>query len=113
MSPEETMRRIDDLLAHVWMVRTFLKHSDEAEDDDDVREVHRVLYDYMLALGTAWKAQDAEAYLKQARKKLRRLCDANRQFTEVQPEVSTHTNFEMARRSLEVAVSEISRLLAE
>ena len=111
MTPDETMRRIDDLLTHVWMVRTFLKHSEEAEDDEELCEVHRKLYDYMLALGNAWKAQDADAYLKQANKKLRRLREAKQLFAEIQPEVSTHTNFEMARRSLEMAVDEIGRLL--
>ena len=28
----EKMVEVDDLLTHVWMVRTFLKHSEEAED---------------------------------------------------------------------------------
>ena len=111
MLPEEKMRRIDDLLSHVWMVRTFVKHSEEAEEDDDLNEVHRKLYDFMLALGTAWKQQDADAYLKQARKKLRRLREATELFAEIQPEVSTHTNFQMARHSLEVAVNEIAEIL--
>lgn len=111
MTPEEKMRRVDDLLAHVWMVRTFVKHSEEAEEDDDLHDVHRGLYDYMLALGNAWKQQEAEAYLKQSRKKLRRLKEAAELFAEVQPEVSTHTNFQMARQSLEVAVRQIVDLL--
>lgn len=111
MTPEEKMRRVDDLLAHVWMVRTFVKHSEEAEEDDDLHDVHRGLYDYMLALGNAWKQQEAEAYLKQARKKLRRLKEAAELLAEVQPEVSTHTNFQMARQSLEVAVRQIIDLL--
>jgi hypothetical protein len=113
MTPEEKMRRIDDLLSHVWMVRTFVKHSEEAEEDDDLHEVHRGLYDYMLALGTAWKQQDAEMYLKQATKKLRRLRAATDLFAEVQPEVSTHTNFQMARQSLEVAVRQVVDLLED
>ena len=111
MSPEEKMRRIDDLLAHVWMVRTFVKHSEEAEEDEELSEVHRTLYDYMLSLGTAWKAQDADAYLKQATKKLRRLREATELFAEIQPEVSTHTNFQMALHSLKIAVGQIEELL--
>ena len=32
MSPHDRMTRIDELLSHVWMVRTFLKHSEEVEE---------------------------------------------------------------------------------
>ena len=48
---QQLMNEIDAELSHVWMVRTFLKHSEEAEEDDEIRDVHRGLYDYMLALG--------------------------------------------------------------
>ena len=80
-------------------------------DDDDLRDVHRTLYDYMLALGEAWKRQDSAAYLKQAKKKLRRLREATELFVEIQPEVSSHTNFQMANQSLAAATEEIVRLL--
>ena len=76
MSPDDAMRRIDTLLAHVWMVRTFLKHCDEAADDEQLQEIYRELYDYTLAVGAAWKDQDAAAYLKQAHKKYRKLKSA-------------------------------------
>ncbi len=105
------MHRIDELLSHVWMVRTFIKHSEEAEEDDELCEVHRQLYDFMLAVGGPFKAGDAAAYLKLARKKLGRLKKATRQFLELQPEISTHTNFQMAARSLQVAVEQVERLL--
>lgn len=111
MSDTDSMRQIDRLLSHVWMVRTFIKHSDEVEEDDDLQEVQRVLYDYMLALGSAWKAQDAESYLRQARKKRTRLRDATALFAEIQPEISTHTNFQMAVASLQAAVHQIDALL--
>lgn len=111
MSPDDQMRRIDTLLAHVWMVRAFLKHSDEAEDSEDLQEVHRELYDFMLALGAAWKEQNSEAYLKQARKKFSKLKRAAEHFVAVQPEISSHTNFQMAAASLTAAVAEIGKLL--
>ncbi|MEK6250020.1 MAG: hypothetical protein N2C12_17685 [Planctomycetales bacterium] len=111
MTSGEKMRRIDDLLSHVWVVRTFIKHSDEAEEDEGLRDVQRDLYDYMLALGAAWKAQDADTYLKQAAKKWQRLREAAKRFAELQPEVSTHTNYQMARQSLLVAVTEIGTIL--
>jgi cob(I)alamin adenosyltransferase len=111
MNANDAMQRIDTLLAHVWMVRTFLKHSDEAAEDDELASVHRELYDCMLALGPALQANDPSAYLKMARKKLARLRRATELFVEIQPEISTHTNFQMAARSLTAAVAEVAREL--
>ena len=111
MDDQETMRRIDALLSHVWMVRTFLKHCEEVEDDEELQEVHRTLYDVMLALGGPLRNDDAEAYLKQARKKFSKLRNAQELFSEIQPEVSTHTNFQMAAQSLRTSIGEIDRLL--
>ncbi len=111
MTPEQAVQRIDTLLSHVWMVRTFIKHSDEAADDEDLREVHRLLYDYMLALGGPLREADTEKYLKTARKKYGKLKQATELFCEIQPEVSTHTNFQMGAVSLRGAVDEIGRAL--
>ena len=33
--PMERVCAIDTEVTHVWMIRTFLKHADEAEEDDD------------------------------------------------------------------------------
>lgn len=111
MNDEEKVRRIDELCSHVWMVRTFLKHSEEAEEDDELREVHRTLYDYMLALGGPLREGDHAKYLKQAKKKLRKLKAANELFQEIQPEISSHTNFQMAATSLNLAVAKIANLV--
>src|SRR5688500_17339713 len=108
MSPAELMRRIDALLSHVWMVRTFLKHSEEAAEDEELAEVHCELYDYMVALGPAWKAGDADQYLRIAQKKFAKLQRITNLYLEIQPEVSTHMNFQMAARSLQASVSEIA-----
>ena len=105
------MRRIDALLSHVWMVRTFMKHSQEAEEIEELREVHRELYDYMLALGAPWQAQDAGAYLKLAAKKFSKLRNITERFVAEQPDISTHTNFQMAARSLQTAVAEIGEII--
>ena len=110
MSPEEKMQCIDALFSHVWMVRTFLKHSEEAEEDDELCEVHRELYDVMHALGPAFAADDTDAYFKQLAKKKTKFRKAVEFFEEIQPEVSEHMNFRMARRSLRNAYEEISRL---
>lgn len=112
MTPQERMHAIDAQLAHVWMVRAFLKHSDEAATDEELAEIHRDLYDYMLALGGPLAAGDAEGYLKLAGKKFSRLRKAAETFAAIQPEVSTHTNFQMAARSLTLAVVEIGKLMA-
>jgi hypothetical protein len=112
MSPHDRMTRIDELLTHVWMVRTFLKHSEEVEEIEELLDVHRELYDYMHSLGAAWKNQDTDAYLKQARKKYTKLKQITERFVAEQPEISFHTNFQMAARSLAVAVREIGSLLS-
>jgi len=113
LSRDETMHRVDDLLSHVWMVRAFLKHCEEAEDDEELRGVQRGLYDYMLALGGPLKNNAPDAYVRQAKKKLAKLRRACATFVEIQPEVSGHTNFEMAARSLTLAVDEIEILLGQ
>jgi hypothetical protein len=93
------------------MVRAFLKHSEEAAEDDELAEVHRELYDYMLALGGPLKEGNAEEYLKLAHKKFAKLKRATELFIRIQPEVSQHTNFIMAAASLAAAVEEVRRLL--
>ena len=56
----QKMLELDQQLSHVWMVRTFLKHSDEAAEDEELAEVHRELYDFMLALGPSIDSENAE-----------------------------------------------------
>jgi len=106
------MRAIDQQMAHLWMVRTFLKHAEETEEDDELQEVARTLYDYMLALGPALQADDATAYLKQAKKKFKKLQKAIELFEEIQPEISSHTNFQMAAVSCRLVLDEVKKLLA-
>ncbi len=109
----EYVRQIDEILSHVWMIRAFLKHCEEAEEDDELRDVQRALYDYMLALGGPLRDGDHAKYLKQAKKKLRKLREANELFQEIQPEISSHTNFQMAAISLNISVKQIGDLIDE
>lgn len=111
MTADDAMRRIDTLLTHVWMVRAFLKHSEEAAEDDELAAVHRELYDYMLALGPPLNAGDAAEYLRLAQKKFSKLKKACDTFTEIQPEISGHTNFQMAAASLRAAVADVAATL--
>ena len=111
MEDEQLMQRLEDLFSNVWMVRTFLKHCEEAEEDEELCEVHRTLYDCMHALGPAASSGDATAYLKQAKKKLRKLREATELFSEIQPEISSHMNFKMAEQSLRVTVANVCDLL--
>ena len=111
--PMQQVREIDQQVSHVWMVRTFLKHADEAEDDEDLRDIVRDLYDFILAVGPVDEVQDPAVYMKMAKKKLRRLTRATELYEEIQPEVSGHTNFAMAARSLRLAVDQIASLVAK
>ena len=113
MTPGDLMQSIDRQLAHVWMVRAFLKHSEEAAEDEELAAVHRELYDYMLALGGPLKENNAVEYLKLASKKYGKLRRATEEFEQLQPEISQHTNFIMAVASLKAAVHEIGRLLEQ
>lgn len=107
----QVVRQIDELLSHVWMVRAFLKHCEEAEEDDELRDVQRALYDYMLALGGPLRDGDHAKFLKQAKKKFKKLRNATELFQEIQPEISSHTNFQMAAVSLNIAVTQIGELI--
>jgi hypothetical protein len=111
MNRDQAMREIETQLAHVWMVRAFLKHSEEAALDEELQAVHRALYDYQLAVGAAWREQNAQEYLHLAGKKFTKLRQASEEFARIQPEISTHTNFQMAVASLTAAVAEIGRIL--
>lgn len=109
--PMDRVRAIDTEVTHVWMVRTFLKHADEAEDDEDLRDVVRDLYDFILAVGPLDEVEDTAVYLKMAKKKLSKLRKATELYEEIQPEVSGHTNFVMAARSLRTAVDRIIAIM--
>lgn len=111
LNPEQRVDRMEKLASHIWMVRTFLKHSEEGEEDDELREVYRDLYDFLMALGGPQATSGADHYLKLARKKFRKLESARQLFEEIQPEISSHTNFRMAVQSLNSAVSDFAKLL--
>jgi hypothetical protein len=111
MTPDDAMQRIDKQLSHIWVVRTFLKHSEEAEESEELYGIVRDLYDTCLAVGPAWERKNAAEYLKIIGKKLSKLRAATDELERVLPQVSVHTNFKMALASLRAAVEEIGQMM--
>lgn len=110
----DIVRRCDDILAHAWMVRTFVKHSEEVEDYPEVEGlmgVVRTVFDACRALET--RVDDPPAYLHMLRKKFSKLKKAAAQFEQDAAKVSIHTNFVMAVRSMNVCVRDLESLLQQ
>lgn len=112
MTPHEAALRIDALLAHAWMVRTFLKHADEIQEDEELLEVPRAIFDYSRAVEPARERQDWAEYLHRARGKLGKLKRAADFFAREFLRASDHTNFRMAAASLTEVVRQIDEVLA-
>jgi hypothetical protein len=113
MSPVDAMKRINVILAHAWMVRAFLKHAEETQEDEEMLEVHRMIFDYIRALEPSFQRQDVKEYLHRARGKLPKLKRAADFFARDYRRVSDHTNFEMAAASLSGCVEQIEEILAQ
>jgi hypothetical protein len=107
------MERINVLLAHAWMVRAFLKHADEVQEDADMLEVHRMVFDYCRAVEPSYQRRDAAEYLHRARGKLPKLRKQAEFFAAHYRRVSDHTNFQMAAASLSGVVQEIEAVLGQ
>jgi hypothetical protein len=112
MTPTDAMERINLLLSHAWMVRQFLKHADECQEDEEMLEVHRMIFDYSRAVEPSYQRQDAAEYLHRARGKLGKLKKQADFFSQNYRRVSDHTNFQMAATSLAFVVRQIEEVLA-
>ena len=113
MTSADAMKRINLVLAHAWMVRTFLKHAEEIQQDEEMQEVHRMIFDYIRALEPSFQSQDTKEYLHRARGKLPKLKRMADFFAREHRRVSDHTNFEMAAASLSGCVQQIEEILAQ
>ena len=113
MTAEDAMERINLILAHAWMVRQFLKHADEVQDDEEMLDVHRMIFDYTRALEPSYQRHDAAEYLRRARGKLSKLRKVAEFFHESYRRVSDHTNFQMAAVSLKFVVKQIEEVLEQ
>lgn len=112
MTPEEAVQRLNVQLAHAWMVRTFLKHADEIQDDEEMLEVPRMIFDYCRAVEPSLQRGDAAEFLRRARGKLSKLRRVAEYFAREHRRVSDHTNFQMAAASLQGVVAQIEEVLA-
>ena len=105
----EVVQQCDDVMAHAWMVRTFIKHSEEGEDYTELMDIVRTVFDSSRALETRF--DDPPAYLHMLRKKIGKLRAAAAQFAIDAPKISMHTNFAMAVRSMNLCVRDLENLL--
>jgi hypothetical protein len=112
MTPDEAVARLNAVLAHAWMVRTFLKHADEIQESEDMLEVPRVLYDSIRAVEPAFQRGDTAEFLRRLKGKLPKIRKAADYFNEHFREFSPHTNFEMAALSLLGVVRQMEEIFA-
>ena len=112
MTPEEAMERINTICAHAWMIRTFLKHADEIQEDEELLDVPRTIFDYCRAVEPSYQRKDAKEFLHRAGGKLSKLRRVAQLFAEQHRRVSDHTNFQMAALSLNGCVKAIEEVLA-
>jgi hypothetical protein len=112
VSPEEAVGRLNTVLAHAWMVRTFLKHADEIQDNEAMLEVPRTLFDSVRAVEPAYQRKDYADYLRRLQGKLPKLRRVADYFAAEYRNVSDHTNYQMAAASLAGCVREIEEILA-
>lgn len=109
MTPAEAVIRCDQVMAHAWMVRTFVKHSPEVEDFPELMGIVRTVFDTARALET--RVTDPAGYLHLLRKKIGRLRTAAAEFRVEAPRASTHTNFQQAVISIDACVQELEQIL--
>src|SRR5439155_19670725 len=111
MTPAEAVERLNTVLAHAWMVRNFLKHADEVQEDEEMLEVHRLIFDTIRAVEPSRERGDHKQYLRRMQGKLPKLRRTAEFFAREYHRVSTHTNFEMAAVSRTGIIRHVEELL--
>lgn len=109
LTPADAVARIDIVMSHAWMVRTFVKHSTEVEDFPELMEIVRTVFDTARALET--RAGDPPGFLHMLRKKIGKLRQAAEKFGHDAPLASDHTNFKQAVISIQACVRELDDIL--
>jgi hypothetical protein len=113
MTPADAMERCNTVLAHLWMVRTFLKHAPEVEDDAELLDVPRTLFDAIRAVEPARERGDAAEFVRRLRGKLSKLRRVAELFEREHRRVSDHTNFQMAAVSLTGGLRQLEEVLGQ
>ena len=101
--------RATALLAHLWMVRTFVKHSEEAEEFEELLDLPRVAFD--VARAAESRLDDVPALRRILAKKVPKLRRAAAKFAADAAAASTHTNWQQAAVSLDAVVAGLAELL--
>ena len=112
MTPQDAVARLNTVLAHAWMIRTFLKHADEIQTSEEMLEVPRTLYDSIRAVEPAYQRGDLADFLRRLKGKLPKLRRAADYFSTHFKDFSPHTNFEMAAASLAGVVRQMEEIFA-
>jgi hypothetical protein len=112
MTPEEAVARSNAILAHAWMIRTFLKHAEEIQGNAEMLDVPRTLYDTIRAVEPARERGDIPEYLRRLKGKLSKIRRVAQYFRDHFREFSPHTNYEMANASLLGVVQALDELFA-
>ena len=110
LTPEQIVSECQDVMAHAWMVRTFVKHSEEAEDFPELMNLARTVFDTARALET--RSGDPAGYLQMLQKKIGKLRRAAEQFRADAARASAHMNFQQAVLSMDACVRRLDELLA-
>ncbi len=112
MTPEAAAERVGAILAHAWMVRTFLKHADEIQGSAEMLDVPRTLFDAIRAAEPARERGDLPEFLRRIKGKVGKIRRAAHYFRDHFREFSPHTNYEMACASLLGVVRELEEVFA-
>jgi hypothetical protein len=113
MTQEEAVARLEVILAHLWMVRTFLKHAEEIQEDEELLDVPRTLFDSIRAVEPAKERGDWQDYLRRLQGKLSKIRRVAELFQREYKRASDHTNFQMAAQSLSGCVREMEAIFTE
>ena len=108
---QQLVQRAQNVMAHGWMIRTFIKHCDEVEDFPELNEMARTIFDVFRAVET--QINDPVAYFRTIRRKIGKLREAAVQFRKDAWHASTHTNFQQCAIAAEFLGQQLAELLAE
>ncbi|MEM7811862.1 MAG: amidohydrolase [Planctomycetota bacterium] len=104
----DVVARCELVISHAWMVRTFVKHSEEVEDYPELYDCARAIFDAARALET--RVDDPPQYLRMLAKKLPKLRKAAAKFRGDAAEASGHMNWQQAVISLDACVADLADL---